>query len=96
MSIDVARDVTLLLTMRVDHDVGTYQHLERVGADGLGLDDVDQRLLHRHVADALHVVAPDVLPPVDLVLLVLLVLDGRDRQRSTIGQDDTALSLRQR
>ena len=52
----------------------------------VSVDDVDEWLLERHLADAAHVEAVDVVPPVDLVVLVLAVLDRRHVQRRLVGE----------
>ena len=55
----------------------------------VSVDDVDEWLLERHLADAAHVEAVDVVPPVDLVVLVLAVLDRRHVQRRLVGEHQT-------
>lgn len=53
----------------------------RAGDDLLGVDDVDQRLRDGNLADATHVEAVHVVPPVDLVVLVLPVLQEQSKNR---------------
>ena len=56
--------------------------------DLVAVDDVDERLLQRHLADAAHVEAVDVVPPVDLVVLVLAVLDGSHVERRLVREHE--------
>ena len=52
------------------------------------IDDVDERLAERRAADAAHVRAVDVRPPLDLVVLVLAVLDERYVERGAVGKHE--------
>jgi len=60
----------------------------RVGHHLVAVDDVHQRFLESIVFDAGHVEAVDVVPPVDLVVLVLSVLDGRDVEGGAVGEHE--------
>jgi hypothetical protein len=58
----------------------------------IAIDDVDQGLLERDLSDARHVKAVHVVPPVDLVVLVLPVLDGTHVQGGAIRKHEAVRS----
>ena len=72
-------DVNLL-----DQTVGGHQTLV--------VHAVHQGLRHGHLPDAGHVEAVDVVPPVDLVVLVLSVLDTADVEVGSVREHEAALS----
>ena len=69
--------------------------LAGLGDDRLEVDCVDEGLAEGNLLDARVVEAVDVVPKVDLLLLVLLVLDGGDVHRRNVGEDEAALDLRE-
>ncbi len=52
--------------------------------------NVDKWLSQRHLADTGHVEAVDIVPPLDLVVLVLPVLDAAHIQRGLVREHEAA------
>ena len=60
-------------------------HLEETcaGNNLIPIDNIDQRLSDSNLTQGGHIKSIDVLPPVDLVILVLAVLDGGNEKGSS-------------
>lgn len=67
--------------------------LAGLGDDRLEIDGVDEGLSESDLLDAAVVETVDVVPEVDLLLLVLLVLDGGNVHGSSVGEDETSGDL---
>ena len=76
----------VVLSARLDvnllEETGVGDHL-------VAVDDVHEGLLEGVLLDARHVEAVDVIPPVDLVVLVLPVFDGGHVEGGTVGEHQT-------
>ncbi|GMS77916.1 hypothetical protein PENTCL1PPCAC_91, partial [Pristionchus entomophagus] len=59
------------------------------GYDLVVVHNIDEGLSNCDLADRRHVETVDVVPPVDLILLVLSVLDGGDEQLGLVGEEQT-------
>ena len=72
--------------------VSAGTNLDQVGVGHylLGVHLVNERLGQRHVSNAAHVESVDIVPPVDLVVLVVAVLDGQNVKRGLVGEHETA------
>ncbi len=76
------------VVLRAGLDVDLF-HQTGIGHDLVAIDHIDERLLEGYVADARHVEPVDIVPPVDLVVLVLAVLDRRNVQGGAVGKHET-------
>jgi len=81
---DVESEVLLLRSEEID----LLEHVG-VGDDGLEVDSIHKGLAEGDVLDAGVVKAVDGVPEVDLLVLVLLVLDGGDVDGSFVGEEET-------
>jgi hypothetical protein len=59
--------------------------------EGIGIDSVNERLHISKLLDVAHVESVDVVPEVQLGVLVVTVLNGGNVERSLVGEDDTVL-----
>ena len=70
-------------------------HLEETcaGNNLIPIDNIDQRLSDSNLTQGGHIKSIDVLPPVDLVILVLAVLDGGNEKGSSKKSQIMSLHL---
>lgn len=75
------RNIILRASLNID-----FLQETRICHHLIAIDHIDQGFLQSHVSDAGHVEAVDVVPPVDLVVFVLTIFDGRDVQGGAIRE----------
>ena len=70
-------------------------HLEETcaGNNLIPIDNIDQRLSDSNLTQGGHIKSIDVLPPVDLVILVLAVLDGGNEKGSSKKKTKQVITL---
>jgi len=83
--LEVGSEIEILLLDSVQVDI---QNLAEVTHDLISVSDINQGLDQSSALDARHLETVDIVPEVDLVLTVLLVLDGGEEERSLVGEEE--------
>ena len=93
----LCRDLERHLELQVGDRAGVavdVDHLAEVGYNLVWVDHVNQRLDGGELLDATHVEPVHIVPPVDLTLLVLKILDRAHEDLSPVREHQAARDLR--